>query len=266
MLLILFLSCAGPDAETLALKACDMMPGFNVDAVGMTLSAGLFEESERALWAERVPSVGLDTVGVAGFGVMRANSACAVQSRAGDVFTIVRTEPDVDPATLEENRDIKKLDTVERTFQIQIVQTDDGPRAALPEGGVAGLRAAVADAQTKRDAGDYDSALAALKAGYAAYPDPMILWEIAEVEARAGAASTFTWEVLDGERLRFKHDGPQAVDLTLSVKSGELSETLLQEAMISDLEIVLPLPDALVEAVEAEEPLTVTIERVSASQ
>jgi len=264
MLLILFLSCTGPDEETLALKACEMMPGLNVDAVGMTLSDGLFEASERTLWAERVPSVGLETVGVAGLGVIRANSSCVVQSRAGDAFTMTRTEPDVDPTTLEDNRDIKKLEMIDRSFTLRVVQTADGPRAALPEGGVAAIRGAVADAQKRRDAGDYDGALAALKAQYAAYPDPMLIWEIAEVEARAGAASSFSWELLDGERLSFRHDGPQAVDLSLVARAGGVSGTLAQADMLPDLEIVLPLPDALLEAVEAEEAIEVAIERVSA--
>jgi len=263
MLLFLFLSCAGPDDELLALKACELMPGFNVDAVAMFLSDEVFESAERALWEERVPSVGLDTVGVAGFGVMRANSTCAITSHDGNTVTLTRTEPDVDPLTLEDRRDIKKLDMVDRTVKISLLQAEGGARVTLAGASVESMRAAVATAQKLRDDNKYDEAIKALQAQHALYPDPMMLWEIAEVEARRGATTSFTWEVEDESQVQIKHEGPRHVDLTVTLTAGDVTATIEQEDFQPDTESTTPLPEAMVEALEDGAELEVSIASVS---
>lgn len=263
MLLILFLSCAGPDDEMLALKACELMPSFNVDAVAMFLSDGVFESSERALWEERVPSVGFDTVGVAGFGVVRANSTCAVTSRDGNAVTLTRTEPDVDPLTLEDRRDIKKLDMVDRTFTVNLLQAEGGARVTLAGASVESMRAAVAAAQALRDNNKYDEALKALKDQHALYPDPMLLWEMAEVEARRDATASFTWEIEDEEQLQIKHSGPRHVDLTVSLTAGDVTTTIDQEDFQPDMESTTTLSEEILAELEDGAELGVSIASIS---
>lgn len=245
---------------TLAAEACRRMPGVNTDAAGLAFSDGVIDEAERALWAERVPSIGLDTLGIAGMGVIRANLDCRVESIDGGVAAVVREQPELDPLSLSDRRDIKDLDRIERRQELTLVDTDQGRRVRA---GVAEARQALAAAQAKRDGGDPEGALADLEALHRSFPDPLLLWEIADIQERQRVLSSVEWQLVAGERLVLQHRGQSAVDLSLTARAGEVEHRLVQEALHPEVELVHPLPEALLEALEEGAELEVTVDEVT---
>ncbi len=262
MLVILFLSCQAAGPEEIALAACEATPGLGVDAVTYALSAHWLVEEERALWKDRPRSRGMEAIGTAGYGVIRANSSCRLEALEGDAATLVRTEPAVEPGdwTLRETRD---LTTLERRMTLEVVEEAGAPRVAL------GLAAAQAEFEAA-DAligSDPAAAAEALEALYARFPDPLLLWDIDEARGRQGARETLSWEV-DGERLLISHEGPRKVDLEVTLRAGDQTVDLGFEEMVPGVELTRALPEGFGEAGDGEEgeegdAPTLKIERLS---
>ncbi len=256
MLLILFLSCVGPDDMALATEGCRRLPGVNMDAAGLAFSEGVIDEIERAQWRDRVPSIGLDTLGIAGLGVIRANLSCRAEGLADDGrVAVIREQPALDPLSLSDRRDIRDLDREELRLELRLVDTPEGRRvrAGVPE-----AREALLAAQALRDSGEPEAALEALEALYRDFPDPLLLWEIADIQERQRVLTTARWQLVAGERLVFQHGGQSTVDLVLTVRAGEVERRLEQPALPPGVELVLPLPEPILQAIAGGAELEVT--------
>lgn len=175
MLLLLALACGTPTTpDWLATRACEAMPGLQIDAAGRAYAADAVDPAELALWDDGSPSHGIRALGVPGYGVIRANAICTLDAIEGDRVRLTRSEPDVSILDPYVTRDVYKLPRVERSFEVEIVATEAGPRARV---GLVRARAEAAAAWELARAGDEEGALAALDALYAWFPDPMITWE-----------------------------------------------------------------------------------------
>lgn len=180
LLLALFAACGPPtDPESLALAACQAMPGLSVPGAGRAMARDAVTPEELALWDEPDYAVGIRTIGLDGYGVIRANVVCEVEAiePQADGTTRVRLrreEPDVRGLEPWETRSVYKQERRFRTMTFDIVDTEAGPRARV---GVAKARAEAEAAWALAHQGRYDEAVAALDALDAWFPDPMILWE-----------------------------------------------------------------------------------------
>ncbi len=260
MLLILFLSCAGPDDMTLAAEGCRRLPGVNMDAAGLAFSEGVIDEAERELWRDRVPSIGLDTLGIAGLGVIRANLSCRAEGGVDGLVAVTREQPVLDPLSLSDRRDIRDLEREALRLELHLVDTPDGRRVRA---GVAEAREALAAAQALRDRGEPEAALEALEALYRDFPDPLLLWEIADIQERQRVLATARWQLVADERLVFQHSGQRTVDLVLTVRAGDVERRLERAALPPEVELVLPLPEPILQAVAGGAELEVTPSEVT---
>ena len=179
VLLALGSGCAAGDpVERLATEACEILPGVVADGVGQALGRGVIVETELALWDQGGPSAGLDVIGAAGLGVIRANSTCTVTGRQtspeGVLLTLERQEPDLDRQEEWSRETVQDLERVARTLQVRVVDTPAGKRVQLD---LARARAALAEAQVLAERGDREAALAGLDALTAWFPDPLLRWQ-----------------------------------------------------------------------------------------
>jgi hypothetical protein len=123
-------------------------------------------------------SPGLETIGPAGLGVIRANSRCRVIERVkqsdGWLITLVRDEPDLSLQPIWNRTEVYELPTVARTVQVLVVSTAEGPRVRL------NLDRALAELTAARllsQQGNSEAAFQALDALALWFPDPLLRWE-----------------------------------------------------------------------------------------
>jgi hypothetical protein len=162
------------------------MPGLDVDAAGQAFLVDAIHPDEYAIWrqSEDYGAV-IDRIGIEGYGTVRANLTCRLESIDSEAATVVRTEPDLD--LLLDEWDPGKVTSqprLERTMRLEF----RNDRIYL---GVAEQRELRDRAWEAAEDGRWDEALAGLEA--LTVPDPMLpLWveevsrrqEEVEVEAR----------------------------------------------------------------------------------
>lgn len=179
MLLFLLFACGSPTSpDWLGTRACEVMPGLVIDAAGRAYAADAIDPAELALWADGSVSPGIRAIGVPGYGVIRANLMCTleevIEDEDGTRVRLTRSEPDVSTMDPYVAIDVHTLERIERSIEVDIVQTEAGPRARV---GLAQARAEAAAARQLAKSGDKDGAMAAFDALHDWFPDPMITWE-----------------------------------------------------------------------------------------
>lgn len=174
LLLALLLGC-GPGLAPLAVSVCEALPGLSIDAPARQILADKVVAEELLAWDQQTaPSPGLMALSLKGYGVIRASSACRVEAIEGNAVTVVRSEPEVNPASfvIDEVADLPHIDRPQR---LSVVDGPDGQRLAV------GLLAAQAkhDAALALVAEDrVDEAILALTALHVELPDPGLLFLI----------------------------------------------------------------------------------------
>lgn len=171
------------DPAVLADIACRGMPGISVDAPGRAFLRDAIDPEELALWDEDpYLAVGMEEIGLNGYGVIRVALRCRLESLTRDEAVFVRTEPDLDGFEPFKRKEVFKRPTVERELRLEIIDTPTGPRV---RSGAAEAREMVVAARAEAEAGRGDEAIARLQALQARFPDPMLRWELRAVEALA---------------------------------------------------------------------------------
>jgi hypothetical protein len=164
--------------EQAARAACELLPGVVVDGVGQALGRRVVVSDELALWDQGGVSPGLETIGAAGLGVIRANSTCQVTEREttahGLRVTLQRQEPDLDKQATWEREEVQDLPAIARTVVLDVVDTPDGRRIRL---GVDRARTELAAAAALAEKGQLPQAVEALDALVAWFPDPLLRWQ-----------------------------------------------------------------------------------------
>ncbi|MCK6515517.1 hypothetical protein L6R46_10745 [Myxococcota bacterium] len=174
LLLALIVGC-GPGVAPLAISVCEALPGLSIDAPARQILADKVVAEELLAWDQQTaPSPGLMALSLKGYGVIRASSACRVERVEDNAVVVVRSEPEVNPASfvIEEVADLPHIDRPQR---LSLVDGPDGQRLAV------GLLAAQAkhDAALALVAEDrVDEAILALTALHVELPDPGLLFLI----------------------------------------------------------------------------------------
>ena len=174
LLLALIVGC-GPGVAPLAISVCEALPGLSIDAPARQMLADKVVAEELLAWDQQTaPSPGLMALSLKGYGVIRASSACRVERVEDNAVVVVRSEPEVNPASfvIEEVADLPHIDRPQR---LSVVDGPDGQRLAV------GLLAAQAkhDAALALVAEDrVDEAILALTALHVELPDPGLLFLI----------------------------------------------------------------------------------------
>jgi len=179
--MFLLIACTLPKTpEEVALRACRGVPGLDVDAAGQALLVDVIDPEEWALWrADTDYGPVIERIGLGGYGTVRANVTCRLESIDEDGADVVRTEPDLD--LLLDVWDVGKVSDqprLERAFRLEF--QDD--RVHL---GIAEQRALRDEAWAHVEHERWDEAQAGL--ALIELPDPMLpLWRH-EVERRREA-------------------------------------------------------------------------------
>ena len=174
LLLALIVGC-GPGVAPLAISVCEALPGLSIDAPARQMLADKVVAEELLAWDQQTaPSPGMMALSLKGYGVIRASSACRVERVEDNAVVVVRSEPEVNPASfvIEEVADLPHIDRPQR---LSLVDGPDGQRLAV------GLLAAQAkhDAALALVAEDrVDEAILALTALHVELPDPGLLFLI----------------------------------------------------------------------------------------
>jgi len=259
--LILFLTgCAGDDPEALALKACQAMPGLAVDAAALSLTRELVVPTEWAAWKAAPWGRGLERIGPAGYGVIRANSDCRVDvvepAAEGWRARVVRGEPVVDPHDFSIDK-VMGLDLAEQDFFLDIVDTTEGLRVRVGLEAAQGRHAA---AEKALAAGRWGEAAGAWLALREDFPDPMLLWDVAEARGRiAVKESLVVTRAEEGEGLRVTHAGPREAEVRIAVSVGEERVEVGPVVLYPEIELDVPLASEL----PGEGPLKVELLEVT---
>ena len=174
LLLALLLGC-GPGLAPLAVSVCEALPGLSIDAPARQILADKVVAEELLAWDQQTAmSPGMMALSLKGYGVIRASSACRVEAIEGNAVTVVRSEPEVNPASFV-IEDVADLPHIDRPQRLSLVDGPDGQRLAV------GLLAAQAkhDAALALVAEDrVDEAILALTALHVELPDPGLLFLI----------------------------------------------------------------------------------------
>ena len=180
-MIFLLLGCSIQLAPELkAVRACDAMPGLSLDSAGLAMTKDIVVDDERALWAENIAQgPGFERIGYAGYGVIRANLSCTLLSLEEGQAVLERREPDITLLSVWEPTAVWDLPTRIVTLNYTLEDTPQGIRVRT------GLAQAMQAAQQARDLqakGDNQGAMAAWESLAATYPDPMIYFELQELE------------------------------------------------------------------------------------
>ncbi|MCB9746482.1 MAG: hypothetical protein H6741_14775 [Alphaproteobacteria bacterium] len=217
--LALLVACEDPDPvdpPTLALVACRGMPGVSVEAAGRAYLRFAVVEEELALWDEDpYLAHGLQVIGLTGYGVIRSNLRCEIETLSDTEVTLIRQEPDLDALATWDRREVHELDSVPRRVRFDIVSTPTGPRMKT---GAAEARAAVIEARALAEGGDTEAAIARIIDLQEVFPDPLLRWEIQAFEqlAREDTALAQLRLVTEEGVLFVENQGPE------DLPSGEL--------------------------------------------
>lgn len=211
MLLLLTLIACGPSPAELAIGACEVVPGLHVDAAGQALAWDFIDPAELQRWRDDLYDYGpgIEAIGLGGYGVIRSNSSCTVQSIEGQTVKLLRSEPDLDQLQPFVTEDVFELPRVERALSLQLVDTDRGLRAQV---GLEKARADAALAWDLAEQGELDAGVVAIQALGTWFPDPMLRWEIEAMRERQRQVDAqrsltlvveppFLWLLNDGEQL-----------------------------------------------------------------
>ncbi|MBK9367703.1 MAG: hypothetical protein IPN01_15530 [Deltaproteobacteria bacterium] len=175
MLLLALLVGCGPGLAPLAVSVCEALPGLSIDAPARQILADKVVAEELLAWDQQTAmSPGMMALSLKGYGVIRASSACRVEAIEDNAVLVVRSEPEVNPASfvIDEVADLPHIDRPQR---LSVVDGPDGQRLAV------GLLAAQAkhDAALALVAEDrVDEAILALTALHVELPDPGLLFLI----------------------------------------------------------------------------------------
>ncbi|MED5372194.1 MAG: hypothetical protein VX899_14340 [Myxococcota bacterium] len=180
MIPLLLMACAAPlSPETLALRTCDAMPGLSVDSAGLAQLQGVLDPAELSLLSQnRASGVGFERIGTSGYGVIRANTACAVISADRQGARVRRETPDIramDPWVKDE---VWELPPRLQELEYRYIETPQGLRTHL------GLAEHQARAEQLRQQAQTDpqGAIAGWEALDAELADPMIHFEIQAIQ------------------------------------------------------------------------------------
>jgi hypothetical protein len=179
--ILLLLGCTLQLAPELkAVRACDAMPGLSLDSAGLAMTQDIIVDDERALWAEHIAQgPGFERIGLGGYGVIRANLSCRLVSLEAGRAVLERTEPDISQLTPWETTSVWELPTRTTTLNYSLEETPKGIRVRT---GLAQAMEAAAKARALNTAGDAPAAVLAWEALQASYPDPMIRFELEEIQ------------------------------------------------------------------------------------
>jgi hypothetical protein len=179
--ILLLLGCSLQLAPELkAVRACDAMPGLSLDSAGLAMTKGIIVDDERALWADNIAQgPGFERIGYSGYGVIRANLSCELVSLEGGKAVLERQEPDIDQLPIWEPTSVWDLPTRSVTLNYTVEDTPEGPRVRT---GLAQAMQAAEQARALHKAGDAQGAISAWQSLAKTYPDPMIRFEIEEIQ------------------------------------------------------------------------------------
>ncbi len=225
--------------EWVALQACAVVPGLQLESAAQAMGAEALHPDELAIWhndggygtapyADQAYGRVFEEVGLEGLGVIRANSRCALQDIAWDdaggagTATLTRTEPQLLPLSRWDVEAIVEQPRVERRVELDLVLTTDGWRA------LTGLAAARADADAAEAlvlSGDYSGARARYLALHERFPDPRILLRLDQLHAEAMVAEARALShlrVVEGGLYYFNGGLVPLPSGRLTVRCGEL--------------------------------------------
>ncbi len=171
---LLLSACSGSNAQ-IALEVCEAVPALSLEAAGRALVMDHMDPEEFRIWNEGEPSPGLLAIGTPGFGAIRANSSCEIQSKEdageeGELYRLVRREPDIQGMRVFDRREVIEQILVDREVSIWV---KDGKASVRLQ---KALQEAAAARQLKRDGQD-DQAETAFAALYSWFPDPTLFAE-----------------------------------------------------------------------------------------
>ncbi len=180
-MILLLLGCSLQLAPELkAVRACDAMPGLSLDSAGLAMTKGIIVDDERALWADNIAQgPGFERIGYSGYGVIRANLSCKLVSLEGGKAVLERQEPDIDQLPIWEPTSVWDLPTRSVSLTYTLEETPEGLRVRT---GLAQAMEAAEQARALHQAGDAQGAISAWESLAKTYPDPMIRFEIEEVQ------------------------------------------------------------------------------------
>jgi thiol-disulfide isomerase/thioredoxin len=183
MILLLALACVHDDTP-LALAVCKATPGLSMDAAGQAHLAELVDPAELEIWASEGSDYGLGirALGLGGYGTIRANASCRMESLGWDTAQVVRSTPDFTLIDPFEPTAVWEQPLVETPLTLSLISLPDERRVVHLD-----LERARSEADAARvlaDAGDFEGATAALNALQVWFGDPMIHFELAEVERK----------------------------------------------------------------------------------
>ena len=186
-MILLLLGCAIQLApEIKAVRACDAMPGLSLDSAGLAMTQDIIVDDERALWAEHIAEgPGFERIGLNGYGVIRANLSCRLLSLSDGKAVLERDEPDISLLTPWESTSVWELPTRRTTLNYTLENTPQGLRVRT---GLAEAMDAATQARTLNTGGDAQAAILAWETLHATYPDPMIRFEIEEIQRQVDLA------------------------------------------------------------------------------
>ena len=176
--MFLLIACTLPKSpEEIALRACRGMPGLDVDAAGQAFLIDAIHPDEYTLWRESEDyGAVLDRIGIEGYGTVRANLTCRIESIDSEAATVVRTEPDLDLLLAEwDPGKVTSQPRFERTMRLEF----RNDRIHL---GVAEQRELRDRAWEAAEDGRWDEAVSGLEA--LTVPDPMLPLWVEEVSRR----------------------------------------------------------------------------------
>ena len=170
--MLLLIACALPKTpDEVALRVCRGMPGLEVDAAGQALLQEVIDPEEWALWrADTDYGPVIRRIGLEGYGTVRANVSCRLESVDDQGARVVRSEPDLDlMLDLWDTGRVADQPRTQRAFDLVF---QDG-RVHL---GLAEQRERRDEAMERAEEQRWEEAIAGLQA--LTIPDPMLpLWE-----------------------------------------------------------------------------------------
>lgn len=169
--MFLLIACTLPKTpDEVALRACRGMPGLEVEAAGQALLKQVIDPQEWALWREDSDyGPVIERIGLEGYGTVRANVSCQLESLDAEGADVVRSEPDLD--LMADRWDTSKVVDQPRSPRAFRLEFRDG----LVHLDLAEHRRQRDEAMALAEEQRWDDAIAALNA--ITMPDPMLpLW------------------------------------------------------------------------------------------
>jgi hypothetical protein len=212
--------------EWVATQACAVVPGLQLESAAQAMGAEALHPDELRIWhddgeygtasyARQPYGRVIQTVGLEGLGVIRANSLCTLRDITWDdaggagTATLTRSEPELLALSAWDVEAIVEQPRVERQVVLDLVHTEQGWRALT---GLAAARDEADAAEALALQGDFAGAHQGYLALHSRFPDPRILLRMDQLRGEA--------LVLEAQALSYL----QVVDESLYYVNGGLVE------------------------------------------